>query len=53
MSIVYDALWLFYIQDEEKESSNEEGGLEEPIKNFSLSIAYINFGFKVSVFHEF
>lgn len=48
ISIGYDAVWLFYIQDEEKESSHEEGGLEEPIKSFSLTITYVNFFFKVS-----
>lgn len=50
MSIGYDALWLFYIQNEEIESSHDEGGLEEPIKSFSLTITYVNFFFKVRKF---
>ena len=47
MSIAYDAIWLFGIQDLFREGAAEEGGLEAQIKNFSITMSYIAFGFKV------
>ena len=48
VSIAYDAIWLFGIQDLFREGAAEEGGLEAQIKNFSITMSYIAFGFKVS-----
>ena len=50
ISIAYDALWLFYLQDDEKEGQIEEGGILLTIIEFSLTISYVNFFFKVSTF---
>ena len=47
VSIVYDAVWLFLLQDMAKEGA-QEGGLEASIKNFSVTISWVNFVFKVS-----
>lgn len=47
VSIAYDAIWLFGIQDLFREGAAEEGGLEAQIKNFSITMSYIAFGFKV------
>ena len=48
VSIIYDAVWLFVLQDMERESEREEGGLEQPVKSFSIQISYVAFVFKVS-----
>lgn len=50
ISIAYDALWLFYLQDDEKEGQIEEGGILLTIIEFSLTISYVNFFFKFLVF---
>jgi hypothetical protein len=46
-SIVYDVIYLFFIQNMAKEG-NAEGGLESPVKNFALQMSYVQFIFKVS-----
>ena len=48
LSIIYDGVWLLFLQDMEKESEREEGGLETPVKSFSVTISYVAFIFKVS-----
>jgi hypothetical protein len=48
VSILYDFIWLFFLQDMERESEHDEGGLEAPVKSFSVQISYIAFVFKVS-----
>ena len=48
VSIIYDAVWLFFLQDMERESEHDEGGLEQPVKSFSVTISYVAFAFKVS-----
>lgn len=48
ISIAYDSLWLFYLQDDEQEGQISEGGILLTIIEFSLTISYVNFFFKVS-----
>ena len=53
MSIIYDTVWLFFIQNYMNDTA-EEGGLEASIKKISLYIAWIAYIFKVSqnlIFH--
>ena len=48
ISIVYDFVWLFFVQNLSREGASNEGGLELPVKLFALQVAYIAFIFKVS-----
>ena len=48
LSIGYDTTWLFILQDLNNESV-QENGLESSVKRFSLSLSYVQYGFKVSI----
>ena len=48
VSVVYDVLWLFFIQDRAHEAIASEGGLESNIALMSLYVSYFAFIFKVS-----
>ena len=48
ISMIYDFIWLFYVQDMERESRMQEGGLESPVKKFAIQVSYVAFFFKVS-----
>jgi hypothetical protein len=50
VSIVYDFIWLFGLQDEKEGSEKSEGGLEASVRSFSVNISWIQFGFKFVVF---
>lgn len=50
ISIIYDAIWLFSIQNMQREGAQAEGGLEQPVKQLAIQVAYIAFIFKVSSF---
>ena len=52
ISIGYDTTWLFIIQDLNNESL-AENGLEGSVKRFSLSLSYVQYGFKVSYLTQF
>jgi len=38
------------IQDMEREGAHDEAGLEEPVKDFAVTISYVAFVFKFFVF---
>ena len=46
ISLLYDLLW-FMLKDQNKNAG--DGGLEESIKSFSLTMAYISFFFRVTI----
>ena len=46
ISIIYDFLWLFFIQDLRGEGEREHGGIEKHVKIFSLRVTYIEFIYK-------
>ena len=49
-SIAFDIVWLFWLQQLEKEGAIEEGGAEAVVKSFSLTMSYVAFIFKVSIY---
>merc|ERR1712147_418586 len=49
-SLVYDFLWIFLLNDREKEGKATEKGLESNIISFSIYVSYANMFFKVVVF---
>jgi hypothetical protein len=49
-SLVYDLIWLIWLNDREKEGKATEKGLESSIISFSLYVSYVNMFFKVVVF---
>ena len=48
-SLVYDFLWIFLLNDREKEGKATEKGLESNIISFSIYVSYANMFFKVSI----
>ena len=48
-SLVYDFLWIFLLNDREKEGKATEKGLESSIISFSIYVSYANMFFKVSI----
>ena len=50
LSIIYDFVWLFFIQDLKGEGQREHGGIENSVKKFSLHVTYIEFIYKVPFF---
>ena len=50
VSIVYDFIWLFFIQGLVAEAEHQEGGLELPVKLFALHITWIAWLFKFPFF---
>jgi len=48
ISIIYDFVWLFFVQDMVKEGEAEEKGLERSVKAFAVQISYVAFVMKVS-----
>ena len=50
ISIVYDFIWLFFIQDLKGDGQHEHGGLELSVKIFALRVTYIEFIFKFPFF---
>ena len=50
LSIIYDFVWLFFIQDLKGEGQREHGGIENSVKKFSLHVTYIEFIYKIPFF---
>jgi len=50
VSIAYDFVWLFFLQDMEREGAYQEGGIEVTVKSFAVTISYVAFIFKFLVF---
>ena len=48
VTIAYDLIWLFAIQDRAREGAATEGGLEANIVTMALLVSYIQLFFKVS-----
>ena len=48
ISVVYDIIWLFLIQDRAHEGEVSEGGLESTVINVAIWASYANLFFKVS-----
>ena len=44
LSLIYDIIW-FYLQDQS--SDNADGGVERSVRNFSLTVSYFSFFFRV------
>jgi hypothetical protein len=49
VSLLYDLFWFMAIQDYASEHP-EDGGLEKGIRNFSLTMSYLSFFFRVRYF---
>jgi len=47
LSLGYDLFWFLMIQDFSSDQS--DGGVEKAVKNFSLSVSYFSFFFRVSL----
>lgn len=47
LSIIYDFIWLIFIQDLANEGIRENGGKEASVKLFSLHVTWIAFFFKL------
>ena len=52
ISMTYDFVWLFFIQNMNKEGASQEGGLESPVKSFAIQMSYIAFFYKVSFYFD-
>lgn len=50
ISIIYDFVWLMFIQDLAGEGRREDGGREATVKVFSLRVTWIAFFFKFPFF---
>lgn len=50
LSIVYDFIWLIFIQDLVKDGQREHGGLESPVKVFAIHVTWIAWIFKFPFF---
>jgi hypothetical protein len=50
VSIIYDFVWLFFIQDLAEEGIHQERGLELPVKLFALEAAWLAWFFKFPFF---
>ena len=50
VSIIYDFIWLFFIQDLKGDGQHEHGGLELSVKIFSLHVTFIEWIFKFPYF---
>jgi hypothetical protein len=50
LSIVYDFVWLLFIQDLKGEGQREHGGIEKEVKKTALYITYVEFIYKVPFF---
>lgn len=50
ISIIYDFVWLFFIQDLKGDGQHEHGGLELNVKIFSLHVTHFEFFFKIPFF---
>jgi hypothetical protein len=50
VSIIYDFVWLFFIQDLRGDGQHEHGGVELGVKIFSLHVTRIEFFFKIPFF---
>lgn len=50
LSIAFDCLWLFWLQELAREGVSSEGQAEAPVKSFSLTMSYVAFIFKFFVF---
>lgn len=48
VSLIYDLLW-FYLQDQANDSV--DGGIERSVRNFSLTVSYFSFFFRVISSH--
>ncbi len=46
VSLIYDLLW-FYLNDQTNDSP--DGGVEKSVRNFSLTVSYFSFFFRVSI----
>ena len=46
ISLIYDLLWFFF---QEQSNDLEDGGVQKSVRNFSLSISYLSFFFRVSI----
>ena len=46
ISLIYDLLWFFF---QEQSNDLEDGGVQKSVRNFSLTISYLSFFFRVSI----
>ena len=50
ISIIYDAVWLLFIQDLAGEGIRQDGGREATVKKLALNVTWVAFFYKIPFF---
>lgn len=50
ISLAYDLAWFFL---QEQSNDNDDGGVQKAVRNFSLTVSYFSFFFRVSIISQF